>query len=554
MLGLDTMDDWGDLLHFDPDTGLFDDGDTDTDTAIDEPTCRGQIMSMARKMTAEQLTSGALRVFAALYPIVKVCAVDEDGDTLPHPRTCGSDGAGHGDKCSWASPFLRPFRKIPVITPYGPVFRSPMRYYCTTHRVSCQADADDESGPYTLSLPYYRLGDMCYHADLLPEIQTMYVDTLTVETVRRALHGRWLAQAVAELNRLKRDRFRLGITTDDLLLGSHWVRGLQDFVPSNQSLYSLLLVLYQQLVVPRMKEYDLAVAAFDGQLLRMDGTFRSSSVILCHDPSREGRSKKKRVGGCVLTCVGLEGLLLCNPRLVPSESSSSMQSVARYVLSNRRVVLGGMSGPIGFCTDSIRLHRKRLWEAAIAIYPELGMGISDAAMACEKGRMLMLQDISHREWVFTRKVAVPKLHVDHDEFVSCIKEVFSQLRVPRADVISLSLWDDAIEEWKRSAAPRLNADMLERALLRPWESTPGADAELETVLRCLGSFATVALKDYGLGYIPRRWLMRSARRLLFTDDDVEELFPDFGYENSEQFLLHLTGVNAFFKECRSGLS
>jgi len=103
----------------------------------------------------------------------------------------------------------------------------------------------------------------------------------------------------------------------------------------------------------------------------------------------------KRVAGAVLVAVGLEGLCLHNPQLVPAENNESIAAYVTSILMGRRAVLGSLSAPAGFVTDSIRKHRKVLSECFNSVYPEVEAASRSTAEGSQS--VLMLQDIAHRE-------------------------------------------------------------------------------------------------------------------------------------------------------------
>jgi hypothetical protein len=572
---LECMEDWGHLMEYDQTTELFTVAQDDTTTSgagEDEGHPHNPDWYDSQVRTSEEELSGAspsredLLAFGSVFRLQPLFFVETDGYTPRFPTSCGPPNNG---PCVWdTTPYVRDFNKLPLVTPDGPVFLQPVRYTCKTHQKTVQAGARDDIATEPmggLNINYYRLGDMRYSAVILPELQAAYVDTLTVAMVRRRILDRWCTGALAKLTHLKHHQKETGLRTHSLQRASRVVLALPDFVPSDESLTDLQLVLFQTLVLPYIEEYDAAVSAFDGQLQRIDGTFKCASVVMAHNPQPKnakasgadshGSRVFLKVGGCVLVVVGLEGLCLTSPRLVPSESNASISAVVGYVLRNRRNILGSLSAPSGFVTDCIRRHKTMLWRTVIEIYPELaadGEGLSD-------DRMLMLQDISHREWQFTRKIATPKTHGDYHDYVSGIKDVFHQLRV--STVTDTDEWTQSRVEWKNNRtsyyrdhfgnetiSEKVLNDHLRTSLLQWDKSTKTSDTITLHALRELGNAGMCWILPE---YTPRRLLIRTAKRLLMDPFEIERLFPDHGYETGEDFLLHLQGINRFYKEPRS---
>ena len=229
--------------------------------------------------------------------------------------------------CSWSTPYEREtYNKNPVITSDGPVFTKGTRYRCATHETTIEAGVCDINlaDEPNLSLNYHRLGNMRYEATLLTEAQATYVDTLTTASVRRRILFKWHSYALKIIQNIKATQKAGMLRTKKLQRSaSLLLHVLLDFVPSEKSLQKVLLAIYQQLVLPHMATYNEAVCAFDGQLVRIDGTFKSATTVRQSDPTtRYGKKRivQLRVAGAVLVAIGLEGLCLVEPRLVPWES------------------------------------------------------------------------------------------------------------------------------------------------------------------------------------------------------------------------------------------
>lgn len=541
---LECMDEWGTILEFDTQTALFGEETTQhaAQATVDGQTDTTWFERLIKNSNSGDPTREEIRMFANVFRTTTLYYVDADGRALEHPPMSCAQGI---QGCRWSSNVsVRGIMRQPLITEEGPLFLRPVRYTCVEHKrhVTAGGLADDGEGqdddshggdPYQLNHPYYRLASMRYACTLLPVLQASYMESLTVAAVQRDLHRWWVARAMAVVEQEKQLQARLGLGTQAMKRAVRAVLCLADYVPSAQSITRLQLVMFQYVVLPRIPEYDKAVAAFDGQLIRIDGTFAASTVVLTSDGG--GTRRKKRVGGCVLVAVGLEGLCLQAPTLTPGENRKSMQEVVESVMRRRRAVLGSGSAPVGFCTDTIRRHRSFLAESLQRVYPE---------MATDEESVLMLQDTSHREWVFTRKIARPKDHPDYGDYVAAIRDVFHQLRVP----VNL---EETSDQW----ATRGNAVQLDgtkkaaflRAVVHHHGASPKDDETALTTLRSLGNAATCAFGTY----IPRRVLVRTARRLGVDKEDVLGLFPDHGYKTGEDFLLHLRGVNTFYSKVRS---
>ena len=434
-------------------------------------------------------------------------------------------------------------QKTPVITCDGPIFIDPIRYYCGTHnsRITAGAAATtrctnreavlpDQDDPFLYNIPYYRLRDMRYATRLLPELQAQYVETLSASGVCRHLAGRWLSTAVGRMETLKRTQAELRLTTRGLVEASRLVFALADLVPHRDTITSLQLVLFQNLVLPHIPKYDEAVCAFDGQVIKMDGTFRSASAVLAYgglERTFKGRCVVKRfkVASCVLVALGTEGLNLVTPRLVPAENTASLTKMAEDILRNRRRVLGSLSAPAAFSTDNIRQHRNALMEGFLSVYPELRVTLEDGKSSNININqvVLLLQDI-------TPSVGIHDCKTCQEEFRNAAAEATSQE-----------------EPVATQRAFRLK---LQRALLTPQNAGVGDDETLGFAIDNLGMDLARASSLIGHA-VPIRLCMRGARRLLKGEDAIERLFPSRGYVSGEEFVNRLEAVNEFYKTVRS---
>ena len=105
------------------------------------------------------------------------------------------------------------------------------------------------------------------------------------------------------------------------------------------------------------------------------------------------------LGGCgsaVLAAMGMEGLCLRTPLLVPAESAESKLKFIRLILTNRRDLLGGQAAPCGYSTDNIRSDYNMLEGVTDDVFPELA-----AAKSSTDKAVLMVQDLQHLLWHFT---------------------------------------------------------------------------------------------------------------------------------------------------------
>ena len=579
----DCMQDWGHLLVHDKESGLFVDPGTEVEVTDEDREPNEQYGHPDNPQWMQEVTTQPdgdgegpsreeLLVFEAVYPRSLLYLVSPRG--VPEmPASCGKQSKDPSVQCKWTAPYADGIRRLPVVTPEGPLFLTPVRYHCSTHGGTVTSGSKGESkndcDPYSLNVVYHRLGDMRYTTEAITTLQGTYVDGLTVAGCRRRLLDSWLARGLRALTRVKQTQRELGLRSDKLQAGARAVLALADFVPSDNSICELMLVLYEKLVKPQLPRYDAYVCAFDGQMMRIDGTFKSASVVRAYGPAELGRRNQgeskgarvvKTVAGCVLVAVGLEGLCLTTPRLVRTENGESISQLAKYVMRKRRDVLGSTSAPAAMVTDSIRQHKKLLWKAVTEVYPEMEASIKEGRME-QDDAVLMLQDIPHREWVFTRQAAVPKHHPDRADYIAAVKEVFHRLRVPHSEDQSRK-GEEVMQEWKRTW--KLHTQMvvgerqltetglkghIRRSLLRSANSTPVDDGLTKLFIEKTGCAAVNC--EYLRMYIPQRTFVRTARRLLISETAVQELFPKQGYGDADEFLLHLQGVNRFYKEVRS---
>lgn len=548
---LESMEDWGSLLARDAKTGLLVlhtnmDDETGASASELKETLGGPcIADRSSTMTTEDLA-----MFAGLFPMKTEVCVDLAGFPCM-PESCGP---GQSD-CIWGSTRQGSTKHIPLVTRDGPVFLRPLRYHCTAHGRIVRA-GETQSPNRRTDPDYHRLGNMMYETDYLLELQAGYVDTLNVAQCRRRILDRWLTAKFSHVHALSRQQAVLGLRSRELRNACRLLLALEGYVPSVQSLTSLHLVLYRALVEPHITGYDRAVAAFDGQLVRIDGTFRFASSVHVNVPGTfKGERKRnyKKVATAVLVAVGLEGLCLCTPELVPAEDARSTTRVVQSILEARRSVLGSLSAPAAFVTDSIRQHQSALRVALNTVYPEHAIATAGKG---DNADVLMLQDIAHREWAFTRKAA-PKRHPDYNAYVGCIRDIFHQLREPHDDAVhGPQALSDKERDWKRDARGNGEgtgglAGSLQRSILEGEHANASDDHITKETLRMLGNAATTALASLLGTYIPRRVLRNAARRMNMTLAEVDDLFPDHGYADGTDFLVHLKGVNEFFSTVRA---
>ena len=624
---LESMEDWGDLLEYDTEAGVYyydppADHETPgkvTDQALGTHQDRDTVDALrylpvprgcfdkgniepaagAGTDTTRQWTREDYFVCRQLFPIRLLYFVTEDGRTPTNPPKCSrAESDPNKAACKWSAVERRGVQKLPVITQQGPIFIDPVRYFCGTHnsRVTAgtaattrtrnrETEFQGQEDPFIYNLPYHRLRDMRYASSLLPGLQAQYVETLSVAATRRHLAGLWLSTAVGRLETLKRTQPILRLKTRELVAAASQVFALADLVPHRDSLTALQLVLYQNLVLPHMEKYDEAVCAFDGQVLKIDGTFKSASAVLAYggsETSARGRrvTKRFKVASCVLVALGTEGLNLVTPRLSPAENSASITKMTTDILRKRRRVLGSLSAPAAFSTDHIRQHRHALMKGFGNVYPELLVAIDDSTeMEVDKSKMvLLLQDITHRLWGFTKRVATPKTHPDYRDYVADMKRVFHRLRLPHPAERFRIPWHttckehggdtgtwsthctDCLQSFRDAAAeatnqpqikvPRIFKQKLERALLTPNNASTGDDSALGFAIDSLGIGLTSAPALVGFA-IPPRVCIRGARRLGRDKNTIEALFPTRGYVDKEEFTEQVRSVNEFYRTVRS---
>ena len=427
-----------------------------------------------------------------------------------------------------------------------------------------------------LNIEYHELGDMHYEVTLLTELQAWYVETLTIASCARRILDRWHSEGLKKLISVKKRQTQMGYGTRKLVeAGRRLMAMLLDHVPSDNSLNKVVLAMFQIIVKPNMPAYNDAVAAFDGQVMKIDGTFKCATVVLVREKKMVKKKAKmvpRNVAGAVLVAVGIEGLCLRDPKLVPWENGESMFKFAVDILKSRRYVLGKFSAPAACTTDHIRQHANILWKAILKVYPELSAAFhSQKGKGVEETPVLMLQDIEHRLWKFTLKIAGARFtgnsHADYCDYVATMKEVFHQLRVPSDDPNeNLEAYLQRNSKWlaeriqtyfplragqrKVDAHDRLD-QQLRKGLLEPDKADNNDDDFTLKTLTALGNATIVAFWEKERLYIPRRILIRTARRLRMSEEDIKELFPDHGYPDADNFSFHLRGANEFFKVSRS---
>ena len=565
---LEAMTDWGHLLHYDREHRLFVDIEESATEWNEIENAPGNVeqalrdyQQIAENTETAQATKEDLLVASAVFPTHVLHFVDRKG--MPkNPTYCRKGAIG----CQWRDIWRRPVANAPIMTMNGPVLTSQTRYRCYTHNMTIDASADEADDPdqdCCLSLEHYQLGYMRYESALLAQMHSIYMDALTMAACRQRLLDQWNSYALRLITVLKGNQANLALSTGRLVRATDTVLwALHEFIPSDKALTKAILAMYQELVLPRMLAYDEAVAAFDGQVIRTDGTFRSATAVRQRIPDTGSKSKEKyidrKVAGAVLVAVGTEGLCLTQPRLVPWENKASIEKLMTYILGCRRRVLGSLSAPAAFTTDNIRQHHTVLWSAVWSVYPELRTAVGDRQQEKEEDTpVLMMQDIAHREWVFTDKIASPKTHGDYADYVSTMKDIFHQLRLPHnGHRETMTGYKDRIAEWKKNKRPGKQEtlcvvqDRMKRGILEPETATRKDD---EVTLYALSQLGNAAIVVFGESepYIPRRVLARTVTRLGMDQQQKNILFPDHGYPDGETFLIHLRGGNLFYATPRS---
>jgi hypothetical protein len=503
----------------------------------------------------------------ALFKTETLHFVNDDG-TPVNPTRCTPSSIG----CKWGERYTRGFSRIPVITSNGPVFIYKVRYRCTAHRHTVEAGTTEMQGDMKLNLEYHRLGDMRYEVTLMTELQASYVDCLTIAKCRRQILDRWLSEALKRMISVKELQVQMGYGTRNLMKAGRMLLLLHDHLPSDKCLKSLVLAMYQTIVKPNMQAYNEAVAAFDGAQMKVDGTFKFATTVLAQETvlvRKMHRRVYRTVAGAVLVAIGLEGLCLADPKLVPWENSASIKKFVTQIMRCRRRFLGSLSAPAAVTTDHIRQHKKTIWDAICEVFPELAAAFyAQRALGKVVIPVLMLQDIEHRLWKFTKKVAGPratsKTHPDYRDYEATMKDVFHQLRVsPDDPEENLNAYKRRNQKWRAIRIQQLFPGSLTRrhhgivdqhlrtGLLESDKAGAMDDDITSKTLRALGNAAMINFwEEEGL-YIPRRILKRAARRLRFLEDEITALFPDHGYPDGENFSFHLRGANKFYMVVRS---
>lgn len=554
---LESMEDWGNLLARDDDTGLYvlllDEAkmhDALARIPANDPTLLLQTVAAE----PEGCTNEDLVLFARIFRTRVEYVVGADGDPA-NPARC-SDGS---EGCDWDQPKVGRVRKKPLITRNGPVFLKPTRYTCSVHGKQVTAGAFASTDADKTNIDYCRVGDMRYETEYLVELHAAYVDTLNIAQCRRRILDRWLTTALAHVRSLASAHGRMGLRRQRLQRACRIVLAVEAYVPSTDSLTLLQLALFGELVKPHQAEYDAAVAAFDGQLVRIDGTFKFASMVMVNDPSVfKGQTKAtfKKVASAVLVAVGLEGLCLRPPKLVPAENGQSIREYVTDILRDRRSVLGALSAPSGFVTDAIRQHQGALWGAVEQVYPEFACALGelrDEDGLWKQDALLMLQDIAHKEWAFTRKSA-PKRHPDYDGYVACIADVFNQLRKTHNPAVhGPQAMNDKERDWRAQMNGREDRVFasVRRSVLCGEDATKEDDRVTACAMRMLGNAATTAFAAAVGTYVPRRLLRLAAGRMAMESKEVDTLFPDHGYADGIDFLSHLKGTNQFYSQVRA---
>jgi hypothetical protein len=309
----------------------------------------------------------------ALFQTDTLHFVDDNG-TPVNPIRCKPDSIG----CYWGERHTRGFSRIPIITSNGPIFVYKIKYKCLKHEYVVEAGTANTKEDMNiqddmkLNLEYHQLGYMRYEVTLLTELQASYVDCLSVSSCRRRILDRWHSEGLKKIMIVKARQVQMGYGTRKLMKAGQMLLLLLDHLPGDKQLNTLLLAMYQTIVKPNMQAYNEACAAFDGSLIKIDGTFKTATSVLAQERvmvKKKLRTVYRTVAGAVLVAVGIEGLLLADPKLVPWENSKSIKKYVIQILECRRRILGSLSAPAGITTDHIRQHKNTIWGAICEVFP-----------------------------------------------------------------------------------------------------------------------------------------------------------------------------------------
>ena len=573
-LPLSCMVDWGSILIFDSEQKLFVRPSQDKhilDTIGDpeytnkyEKWYEEYIKEDAEEKNGYTFSNEDVIYGMLLFPEKLLYYCDAKTKEVIFPDWCSRGKENEDPKlCEWEFWARTEIAKKPMYTNDGPIFLRPIIYRCKRHNrhFTCGAGQFAHTNPFNYSVPHYRLGDMKYDVLMLSDLHASYVEALTIQSVHRELLRSWLRHTLRILYAIKRKQMHTAsLDSRRLMRTTRFIQSLPDLLPSVYSLADLQLVIFQNTVKGLMSRYDTTAAAFDGQIIRIDGTFKCAAVVHIHMPydaaTKSSKRITKRVAGCALVAVGTEGLMLGTPCLVPGETNASIQSFVQDILKRRRQALGGISAPAAFVTDCIRRHRQVLWTALLREYPELNLLENTKTQydnTCQD-IVLMLQDIPHREWAFTRRVAKPKTHSDYADYCASIRDVFHCLRLEPHESQNFKIWKKKIEQWESERSEDdLNAtkEAFMMSVTCHHEATKYDDAISSLVLKELNS-ACILLQHKDMNIcIPSRVLARACRRLNFPEDDVKANFCCYGYLNDSDFLEHLKGVNEYYRTPRN---
>ena len=484
-----------------------------------------------------------------IFPIRDVHLLNEDGAYGKYVGPCS------GGLCTFDVHRQNRFCKLPVVTRNGPIFLKPCRYRCKVHKKGFEATTTEHDfKPHATNIPFLRLGNMQYEVAYAIELQAMYADSQNAAEIRRRVVDSWLNRALAEIWELKRQQALLQVPSTQLKRAARILFAIPEYAPSVESITLLMLSMFQMLLEPRVQSYNQAVAAFDGQFIRLDGTFKTATTVTMYDPSEvRGKQRKifKRVGTAVMVSVGLEGLILRSPTLYPKENNYAYKREVEAILGDRRAVLGGLSAPSGFVTDYIKQHRSALVGAVKTVYPELGVA---GSLTLREDEVLFLQDIVHRQWVFTKKI-VDRRHPDYALYEAVMKDIFHQLRVVPNPSTEAQTCSDREKEWRaslKSAGKLVQVrNHLRRVLLQTEDARQDDYEEFRRVITALGDGTMVAMQAEIGTYVPRVVLRRAAKRGGCAWEEVNVILPNHGYHDKEDFLANLEGALEFFKKPRS---
>ena len=205
-------------------------------------------------------------------------------------------GAEDMKECQFKRNGFREF-KTPVCGVEGPSFVSAAQYYCKTHRRQFDT-ASREAREYCLENDialindFTKVGDRRFTDGALIKIQLLTMDFNYAKQIRRDFSITWCTRALEKVKKLLDQHIitsRRGCKATTFLIDR-----LAAFIPGPHLFVEVQLLIFNYIVKPNITNYDIALAVFDGQIIRFDVTWGAAKFVYASDGNKSSRKLQSK--------------------------------------------------------------------------------------------------------------------------------------------------------------------------------------------------------------------------------------------------------------------